>query len=396
MIVAILALTTLWTGCKKDDDDNNPGKEPQTLDCSNISANLTLEDRGSSPDYIIPCRIKVEALLTIEPGVEIVFGADAGLEFVSAGTLNAQGTAANPIVLRGENPSAGFWRGLRFSSSGNNNKLHFASVDGAGSLSWDGANIKANISLTGGSRLELKNSTISNSASDGLHVAFLNALPDALAGFDGNTFSGNNNYPLRVLGVHVKDLGFNTFSNNGFDKIEVHSAISSRGINDSQSWTYPGAPILLNDRLDIANSSQGNLTIGEGVVIEMGADQSISVRSQGYLKVNGTASNPVIFRGEQGVKDYWKGIFIQGNNANNVFNYAHISDGGSSSHDGNPGRECVRIGSNFSGPYRLTMNNCIISNSTQCGVRFSSNPTVGEFTNNNNVFMDLGEDICNF
>jgi hypothetical protein len=396
MALAVAVLAVLWAGCSKKDDDNPIFTDPEVLSCSTISENLTLIDRGTTPDYIIPCRITVSAKLTIEPGVEIVFGQDGGLEFNSSGTIDAQGTFEKPILMRGEDSAPGYWRGVRFSNSGNSNKMHFVTVDGAGGLSWDGANIKSNISLSGGSKLELKNSTISNSASDGLHVASLNGIAGALEGCDGNNFSGNKGIALRVLGFQVKDLGFNTFSNNGKDKVEVHTARLSRGINDSQSWTNPGAPILLNDRLDIGNNSQGNLTIGEGVIIEMGADQSISVFGQGYLKINGTASNPVIIKGEEDLKDYWKGIYIQSNNANNVFDFAHISGGGSSSHDGNPARECVRIGSNFSGPYRLTMNNCIVSNSTQCGVRLSANTNIGTFTDNNTVFQDLGENICNF
>lgn len=396
LLLLFITITILITGCKEENDEN-PNPEPEVLSCSTINSDLTLVNRGSSPDYIVPCRIIVEARLTIEPGVEIAFGSDAGFEFRSSGTLVSQGTSANPIIMRGEEPVSGYWRGIRFSGSNNPNKIHFTTINGAGNSSWDGANVRANISLSGNSKVEIINSVITNSASDGIHVANLNNHPDALAGFEGNTLSGNNNFPLRVAVRHIKDLCANNFPSNGINKIEVHTANHNNGILGNHSWTYPGAPILINSLLDIAvGSNSASLTIGEGMIIEMGSDMSIVVNGQGSLTINGTASNPVVIRGEQSVKDYWRGIYILSNDVGNVFNYTMISDGGSSSHSGYAGRDCVRVGTSFSGPYRLTMNNCSLSNSNHCGVRVSSNPNVGNFTDNNTIYSDLGQDVCDF
>ncbi len=398
LLLPFAIILSSMSGCKKDDkdDDDNNNVQPEILDCSTISSSLTLVDRGSSPDYIISCRIIVEARLIIEPGVEIAFSEDAGLEFRSSGVLDAQGTSAKPIIMRGESPSSGFWRGIRFSSSNNSNKMYFTTVDGGGSLSWDGANIKANISLAGNSKVEIKNSTISNSAGDGIHVARLNGNDDALAGFDGNTLSGNNQYPIRVFAALVKDLGFNTINSNGLNKIEVHAGSSSNAITGNHSWTKPGAPIFINAPLDIASgNNNGTLTIGEGVQIEVGSDLAIEVNSTGALTINGTQTNPVEIRGEGGVKDYWKGIYVNSNNINNVFTYANISGGGSSPKTGGTNREVIRVGSSFSGPYRLTMVNCGVSNSTYCGIRYSP-AHAPDFSETNTVFNDLGEDICNF
>jgi hypothetical protein len=378
-------------GCKKDDKDDDD-IQPQVLDCNTISSDLVLVDRGSSPDYIIPCRIVVEAKLTIEPGVEIAYGSDAGLEFRSSGILDAQGTAAKPIVMRGEQATSGYWRGLRFSGSNNANKLYFATIDGAGSLPWDGGNIKANIDINDNSKVEIKNCTISNSASDGIYVDWLSGNAQALAGFGGNTFSGNNNYPLRVVDDVVKDLGSNNFTTNGKNKIEVHH---SRGIVGTHSWTNPGAPILINAVMAVSfGTNQGQLTIGEGVVIEMGADKSIVVNSQGALTINGTQANPVEIKSENNIKDHWRGIAVNSNNSGNLFNYANISGGGSASHDGFTGKDCIRVGSAVSGPYKLSMSNCTVSNSSFCGIRYS--PVTATFSESNNTYLNLGEDKCDF
>src|SRR5690606_3083657 len=169
-----------------------------------------------------------------------------------------------------------------------------------------------------------------------------NGNNDALAGFDGNTLTGNNQYPIRVFAAIVKDLGFNTINSNGLNKIEVHAGSSSNAIIGNHSWTNPGAPIFINAALDVASgNNNGTLTIGEGVEIEVGSDLAIEVNSNGALTINGTQENPVEIRGEGGVKDYWKGIYINSNNINNVFTYANISGGGSSPKTGGTYREVI-------------------------------------------------------
>lgn len=397
LTIAIVLFTFLATSCS-DDEDNMPDNvipETVTLDCAAMTEPVVLKKTAASPDYYIPCRIEVGALLTIEPGVEIAFGESGGLEFNNSGILDARGSAAEPIIFRGEQEGAGFWRGLFFDNSANSNKMHFVSVQGGGSLPWDGSNIKANILMKKESYLELVSSTIRQSGSDGLYTE---GTPSALSGFGSNTFSDNMGFPLRVQAHQVGSLGRNTYQNNGTNAIEVYAASrNTHGIIGEHSWPDPGAPLWINARLDIGYASEsGALTVGEGTVIEMGSDASIAVNEMGTLSLNGSASQAIIINSQEDKKDFWRGIHVASGSPSNVFNYAQISGAGSASHNGYPGRDVVRLGSNTRGPYRLTMNNCILSNSSHCGLRYSSNENIANFSGDSNQFVDLGEDQCDF
>ena len=398
LTIGLIFTALLFVGCSDDEEESeleNVITETVTLDCTSLTEAVVLEKTAASPDYYIPCRIDVGALLTIEPGVEIAFGASGGLEFNSSGILDARGSATEPIIMRGEEAGAGFWRGIFFDNSENSNKMHFVNIEGGGSLPWDGSNIKANILMKKESYLELVSSTIRQSGGDGLYTE---GSPSALSGFGSNTFSDNQGFPLRVQAHQVGSLGRNTYQNNGTNAIEVYAASrNTSGIIGEHSWTDPGAPLWINARLDIGYASEsGSLTVGEGTVIEMGPNASISVNESGTLALNGSESQAITIKSQGNQKDFWKGIHINSGTPLNVFSYAQISGAGSASHNGYPGRDVVRLGSTTRGPYTLNMNNCTLSNSSHCGLRFSSNGDIANFSGEDNQFVDLGEDQCDF
>ena len=79
-----------------------------------ISANTTWPDRGAGVDYIVDGHFYVEgnALLTIEPGVTIMFsGVDGAIIVEENAGLRMVGTADNPITLTGptNNQNPGAW-----------------------------------------------------------------------------------------------------------------------------------------------------------------------------------------------------------------------------------------------------------------------------------------------
>ena len=213
--------------------------------------------------------------------------------------------------MRGEEAGAGFWRGIFFDNSENSNKMHFVIIEGGGSLPWDGSNIKANILMKDESFLELVSSTIRQSGGDGLYTE---GSPSALSGFGSNTFSDNQGFPLRVQAHQVGSLGRNAYQNNGTNAIEVYAASrNTSGIIAEHSWTDPGAPLYINARLDIGYASEsGSLTVGEGTVIEMGPNASISVNEKGtqYSPQRLRRLQPITIKSQGDQKDFWKGIHI--------------------------------------------------------------------------------------
>lgn len=69
--------------------------------------------------YFVPDDTVVQdAILNIQEGVQLRFAADAALVFQGASVLNAQGTAAAPIVFNGVEPRPGYWQGVAFNVAG--------------------------------------------------------------------------------------------------------------------------------------------------------------------------------------------------------------------------------------------------------------------------------------
>ena len=116
--MALIAGVSLFaTSCSSDEDPvNNPGdggEDTYVLD-SDITENVTLET-GKTYTLNGGVHVKSGATLTIQPGVTIVAQHDETVDYIlieQGAKIDAQGTAAQPIVMTSEKKGAGAWGGL--------------------------------------------------------------------------------------------------------------------------------------------------------------------------------------------------------------------------------------------------------------------------------------------
>lgn len=116
--MALIAGVSLFaTSCSSDEDPvNNPGdggEDTYVLD-SDITENVTLET-GKTYTLNGGVHVKSGATLTIQPGVTIVAQHDETVDYIlieQGAKIDAQGTAAQPIVMTSEEKEAGAWGGL--------------------------------------------------------------------------------------------------------------------------------------------------------------------------------------------------------------------------------------------------------------------------------------------
>lgn len=116
--MALIAGVSLFaTSCSSDEDPvNNPGdggEDTYVLD-SDITENVTLEI-GKTYTLNGGVHVKSGATLTIQPGVTIVAQHDETVDYIlieQGAKIDAQGTAAQPIVMTAEKKEAGAWGGL--------------------------------------------------------------------------------------------------------------------------------------------------------------------------------------------------------------------------------------------------------------------------------------------
>lgn len=133
--------------------------------------------------YLVRDRFFVEAALTIAAGVTIRFPQDRGMIVKVAGSIVTNGTAAEPVVLKGQNEVAtGYWQGLRIESNSTTNTLTHTTVMHAGVPTWTGSpDSDAALYIDNGARIALDNVTFGPGGGHGVYLEGANSALDCTA-----------------------------------------------------------------------------------------------------------------------------------------------------------------------------------------------------------------------
>ena len=310
-----------------------------------ISANEVVSVCGS---------IEVNAALTIEEGATLIMCADAGFNVSETGYITAVGTAQNPILIKGETESKGFWDGMGIYSNNPNNILNYVTIRDGGSY-WGLEYSTLFIGSQG--RVSIKNSTVTNSQENAMYISDDASLDD----FENNTFS-NSITGLHLSPFNVKWLDANSDYLSGNDNAFVH--VRAGDVTSNSTWQDIDAPLLIHGL-----TVSGGLTLSAGIEIQVEALDNIHVTSTGYLNAIGTSANPIEIKGRYNSVGFWGGLKISSNNPNNEFNYVTLQDGGSYW-----GNEYSNLDLNSSASIKL--NNCTINNANNVGVYIGSSCSI--------------------
>ena len=364
-----------------------------------------LKDRGSGIDYIWPCNKRVEAPLTIEPGVTIAFEQGAGMEVIDygerTGSITAIGTESKPIVFTATNKTPGAWNGIYINSGNLNNKFHHTILEYAGGT--DGS--KYAIWTSNGSKVEIQNSVIRNNKGVGIHVK------DGanIDGWKANTLTKNGSYPIEIAARKVKFLDGtqSSYIDNGTNQIYVNTGGSNnRGFIEDvvngpkHTWSNPGIPIFIDENIyvrnDRGNQKPGHLEITEGVNIIFAQGYGIQVFGKNtVLSIKGTSNSQVKFSGTSGAGS-WKGINIIASNSNlNVIENTTIADAGESHWNwfGNAGG--LSLGGQVGETVKVKLTNLHIENSAACGIVERKLSAASDIVYNNVTYSgNIGNDKC--
>ena len=263
-----------------------------------------------------------EHSLTYEAGVEYRFARYAFFEVgwnFSSPRLLVQGTAAKPVVFRGEESEPGSWEGLTVRGDvSTDSKLSYLELRDAGGGDTPPLEIAAPI-------------TVDHVTLDGNARAAVIGKSGLAEDSTTLVIKGSEEHPLTVEASAMLTLPVDgAFTDNAEDVISV----AGGGFEELKGTIpNPGVPY----RMDASVSSTGasELTIEAGCEFIMTADVLFEIGwNSGASKLTavGTARNPIIFRGAEDEPGFWRGIRIGGRvKSDSIIDHVEIGNAGQGS-----------------------------------------------------------------
>jgi hypothetical protein len=336
---------------------------------STISSNVALPYRAGCK-YRVTSNVTVQTTgtLTIEPGVEIEFASGVGLTV--NGALSAAGTADLPIRFFGAQATAGYWKGVIFSSSDNvNNLLDHVTVENAGTMNTSYSGTMAGSVVVSVSRVQIRNSIIRGGSGVGLTL-----YNPTLDDFAGNVITQNAQGAVNVESSEIGQLldsPSSTLVGNTVDIVVVNGDT----VKKDQTWPALDVAYLVSGTVTVS----ANVTVQAGAKFRMAKDATIYVSTAtGSLHAQGAAGKEIAFSGDQATRGYWKGVeFANSDNLNNLLEYVIIEHAGtaSTSYSGDLPASLV-VNST-----RIQIKNSIVRLGSGVGLTLRS-PTLDAFTGN--------------
>ncbi len=343
----------------------------------NISENTTWPDLGLEVDYIVEGWINIEgnALLTIEPGVTIMFtGTNGGMTVHENAGLRMVGTADKPIKFVGplNNPNNGSWNRIVIESKRNDNVWEYVQFIRGGSSDyvWEGV-----VDIQG-AKLAMRNCTIDGSLGYGIDLEY----EAHFTAFEGNTIKNCAQYPIVSEDWDgLLDLtADNTFLSNGHNFIDARC----RDIHMEDHTTVKAMPIPYYLESGLYFDGGYKLTIEPGTQMYFKSGQNVQMDANSTLIADGTAEKPIVFRGMEDEDSYWYGIKYSSTKQASVMNYCSVLNCGEDTEGFHGGCICVYSQS------RLTLTNCTIGKSLHYGITLDDIELLGRITHSNNTFTN--------
>ena len=294
--------------------------DPEVLENDDINGGVTLEAGCYAVNETLTLD---EGLLTLKPGVTIQFAQDVGLVVTGEGSLSAEGTDTNGVVLTGSTEQRGYWKGLYFKASDSpDNQLNHVEIACAGSDQWTGnSGARAGIYIRNdGNALAVENSTFRENAHGALSVRS--------GGVDltvENTSFEENDAPLWVHPNLMGNLSSLSFSGNDESFIGNTATGAGQGVEEAQTWEDHGVPYRLRSNIFV----NAKLTLQPGVTLEFEQDDGLDVGDSGELNAVGGADNPIVFTGVEEQRGGWAGLYFHKTRSDaNVLEHATVEYGG--------------------------------------------------------------------
>jgi hypothetical protein len=290
-----------------------------TLPCDHFTSNQILTRQSDGVDYIVTCVMNVTGNVLVGSGVIIAFEENGGLGVYDNGSFWAAGTAEEPVALVGTSAVAGWWRGIHIESNLQQNRLEHVRIEDAGSGYVYCCNEEASI-LSKNGRMTLLDATIRNGAGYGVIALEAGSFDD----YRNARITSHAMAPLKVALNRLDELdGLGSdYSGNDEDFIELDGT----RVNAPLRLRRQSAPYLwVNSVMDVTAA----LTIDSGVEIAFKENTGIGVYDAGSLAVDGASGQPVVFRGTEASRGWWRGVHVETDDPGNRLSFLWMRNAGS-------------------------------------------------------------------
>lgn len=292
---------------------------PQLLEEADVNGGVTLSAGCYSVESVLGVN---DGLLTMEAGVQIVFGQDAGLHIGENGSIAVEGSDSSPVYLTGNVEERAYWKGLRFQDADSpDNSLDYVVLAHAGSEQWHGGDVsRGGIFLQGeNNKLAISNSTFRQNAQAAI-VADGSGTELTVA---DSTFEDNET-PIWAHSNLLGGLSSLTFTDN--DNAYIRTGLSSESVSTEQTWPAIGVPYRSSSTITLDTT----LTLAEGLTIMFEQGVGIQVIDEGRLTAVGSSENPITLTGVEEQRGFWKGIrYRDTRSSDNTLDYVVLEYAGS-------------------------------------------------------------------
>jgi Bacterial Ig-like domain (group 2) len=397
-------------------DSTFTGNTPNAVELlGNISRSLTWEKLSPSSYYLVNGALMVagrpSATLTLDAGVEVHFGRDAGLFFGMYdpnggeepelfGELILDGSPTARVLLTAESKTPGYWRGVHLQElSSKATRLSHATIEYAGAGS---GTARGNLNVLGGLRGEFVTPVINDLiVRNGSHTGVV--LEDTqFSGESTQLSSYDNGGPAIGVAAHragaLPPLG--TISGNNPNMVEILGARVGR----TQTWRNLGVPYLISKSILVGGTENPTLTLEPGTELRFVDQVGLAIGSArtgpAVLIAEGTVDRPIVFRplSVPGGKGSWWGVhFWQAEGSK--LDHVRISHAGASGTDELRGNGNIVVHREI-GPF---LTNSTIASSGVCGISVASGSIPGstkvttdfQLAEYKNTFTDnVGGPVC--
>jgi len=272
-----------------------------------VSSSQTWDPAGSP--YILSGTVTVTGyslpVVTIEPGVQVLFnpGAELVIGYASnsnnRGGIIVNGSSEAPVLFSANQPEPepGDWK-----------NISFRQYTVAGALSFNhavfefGGSVSALVEVSS-SAPSFSNCVFRHSATAGLNYSSSAANPV----ISDCSFQFNASYPLIWYPNRVEHLGSgNSFTGNGIQRI----LLRSQTVTTAQTWLDHGVPYEPEADL-VVQCGTSPLTIEPGTELLFRAGKMLQLGHTSNSNYTGSLNaQGVSFSGLESTPGYWKGIFL--------------------------------------------------------------------------------------